>query len=157
MMTANSNISMHRTGGPVGLVRALYDYLERVPMGVIQLLARIAVAGVFWRSGLTKIASWEQTIALFQDEYQVPILPPELAATLGTALELVCPVLLFFGIAARLGAAGLLAMTFVIQVFVYPTSWPEHLTWATLLLIVLSRGPGPISLDHLIRTRLFNA
>ena len=85
----------------------------------------------------------------------MPLLPPDVAALLGTTLELSCPVLLFFGIASRLGALGLLGMTFVIEVFVYPNNWPEHLTWATLLLIVLTRGPGPISLDHVIKTRLF--
>ena len=157
MMIAKTNASLSGPAGLLGTVRAGLDYLERVPLGLIQLMARVAVAGVFWRSGLTKIASWDQTVALFQDEYQVPVLPPEIAAFLGTTLELSCPVLLFFGVAARLGAAGLLAMTFVIQVFVYPNNWPEHLTWATLLFLVLSRGAGPISIDHLIKTRLFNA
>ena len=154
--SADRALSLHRPAGPAALVLSIYDYLGRLPLSIIQLMARLAVAGVFWRSGMVKIASWEQTVALFQDEYQVPLLPPEIAAMLGTALELACPVLLFFGFASRLGALGLLGMTFVIEVFVYPNNWPEHLTWATLLLIVLTRGPGPVSLDHLIRTRLFN-
>jgi putative oxidoreductase len=154
--TADGAMPLRRPAGSLALVRGVYDYLGRLPFGVLQLLARLAVAGVFWRSGLTKIASWDQTVALFQDEYQVPLLPPDIAALLGTTLELSCPILLFFGIAARLGALGLLGMTFVIEVFVYPNNWPEHLTWATLLLIVLTRGPGPISLDHLVKTRLFN-
>jgi putative oxidoreductase len=65
-----------------------------------------------------------------------------------------CPVLLVFGLATRLGTLPLLGMTMVIQLFVYPQSWPEHLTWAALLLLILTRGPGPISLDHLIGRHL---
>jgi putative oxidoreductase len=154
--SAERALPLPRAAGPATLVSSVYDYLGHLPLGIIQLLARLAVAGVFWRSGMVKIASWQQTVALFQDEYQVPLLPPEIAAYFGTAVELACPVLLFFGLASRLGALGLLGMTFVIEVFVYPNNWPEHLTWATLLLIVLTRGPGPVSLDHLIKTRLFN-
>ena len=154
--SADRPLSLQRAAGPVSLAFSVFDTLGRLPLWIIQLTARVAVAGVFWRSGMVKIASWDQTVALFQDEYQVPLLPPEIAAYLGTAMELTCPVLLFFGFAARLGALGLLGMTFVIEVFVYPNNWPEHLTWATLLLIVLTRGSGPVSLDHLIRTRLFN-
>ncbi|MGE5145516.1 MAG: DoxX family protein [Candidatus Eiseniibacteriota bacterium] len=154
--SADRSLTLNRGAGPVALVLSIFDGLGRLPHWIIPLMARLAVAGVFWRSGMVKIASWDQTVALFRDEYQVPVLPPEIAAYLGTTLELACPVLLFFGFAARLGALGLLGMTFVIEVFVYPNNWPEHLTWATLLLIVLTRGAGPVSLDHLIRTRLFN-
>jgi putative oxidoreductase len=128
--------------------------LERVPFAVIQLLARVAIAAVFWRSAQTKIASWEFTVFLFRDEYKVPLLPPEVAAFIATSFELLCPVLLVFGLATRFGTLPLLGMTMVIQLFVYPQSWPEHLTWAALLLLILTRGPGPISLDHLISRHL---
>ena len=127
--------------------------LERFPMAVLQLAFRIAVAGVFWSSGLSKIASWQTTIVLFRDEYKVPLLPPEIAATLATGLELACPILLVLGLATRLTTLPLLAMTAVIEIFVYPEDWNIHLIWATILMFLLTRGPGPISLDHLLARR----
>jgi putative oxidoreductase len=138
------------------LVAAATDRLGRFPLALLQLMGRVAVAAVFWNSGQTKIASWDTTLALFTEEYRVPLLPPEIAAYLGTAAELTCPVLLLFGFGARFGAAALLGMTLVIQTFVYPENWIEHLTWATLLLLVLTRGAGLLSVDHLI-ARAFSA
>jgi putative oxidoreductase len=88
---------------------------------------------------------------LFAEEYEVPILLPELAAYVATTAEHVAPVMLILGIGARLGAAALLGMTFVIQVFVYPDHWYEHLLWAVPLAYVLVRGPGKLSIDHLIQ------
>jgi putative oxidoreductase len=126
-------------------IRAL---LERFPMAILQLLFRISIAAVFWNSGLTKIASWQSTVVLFRDEYRVPVLPPEVAAALAAAVELTCPVLLVLGLIARLATLPMLGMTLVIEAFVYPEDWIEHLTWASLLLFILTRGPGPISLDH---------
>jgi putative oxidoreductase len=87
---------------------------------------------------------------LFRDEYAVPVLPPHVAAFMGTTAELLCPVFIALGLAARLATVPLLAMTFVIQTFVYPENWAEHLSWATLLLLVLTRGAGAMSLDHLV-------
>lgn len=136
-------------------IEAAVTLLGRFPMALIQLAARLAIAGVFWRSGQAKIASWEFTVQLFRDEYQVPLLSPTVAATLATTFELACPVLLALGLATRLGTLPLLGMTMVIQLFVYPQSWPEHLTWAALLLLILTRGPGPISLDHLVARYVF--
>ena len=124
--------------------------LERVPLAVPQLLTRVAIANVFWRSGMTKLANWDQTIQLFQDEYHVPLLPPEIAATLGATFALSCPVLLALGLATRLAALPLLAMTAVIQTFVYPQNWPEHLTWAAMLLFLVVRGGGTYSLDYIL-------
>jgi putative oxidoreductase len=126
----------------------LVRYLERFPLGVLQFLFRFAIAAVFWNSGLTKIASWQTTIVLFRDEYRVPLLPPELAASLAAAVELTCPVLLVIGLATRLATLPMLAMTFVIEAFVYPEDWIEHLGWAAFLLFILTRGPGPIALDR---------
>lgn len=140
--------------GPLALALAVRDALNRFPSSALKLLLRAGVAAVFWKSGLTKIANWDLTVQLFADEYKVPALPPELAAYLGTAAELICPVLLLFGLGARLGAAALLGMTFVIQTFVYPESWSEHLLWASILLTILTHGPGRLSLDHLIARRL---
>src|SRR5215469_11442078 len=90
------------------------------------------------------------TIALFRDEYMVPILPPEIAASLAVIAELTCPVLLVMGLATRLATLPMLGMTFVIEVFVYPEQWIEHLMWASILVFILTRGPGVLSLDHLI-------
>lgn len=130
--------------------------LERFPMAVLQLLFRISIAAVFWNSGLTKIASWQSTVVLFRDEYHVPLLPPEIAATLAATVELTCPVLLVLGLATRLATLPMLGMTFVIEAFVYPEDWIEHLTWASLLLFILTRGAGPISLDRWLAPRLLD-
>lgn len=126
---------------------------DAVPDTLVSLVARLAVGGVFWRSGQTKIEGFhikDSTFFLFREEYMVPLLPPDFAAYLTTFSETVVSVLLIAGLASRLSAAWLLAMTAVIQVFVYPGGWPEHILWATALLVVLSRGPGVLSLDHLL-------
>jgi len=131
-------------------IAKLIALLERFPKSLLQFLFRFSIAAVFWSSGQTKIASWQTTIALFRDEYKVPLLPPELAATLAATVELSCPVLLVLGLATRLATLPMLGMTFVIEVFVYPQDWVEHLTWAALLLPILTRGPGAIALDRLL-------
>jgi putative oxidoreductase len=128
--------------------------LEAVPVALPALLLRLGVALAFWRSGNVKIASWSSTLQLFANEYRVPLLPPELAATRATTVELTAPILLLLGLATRLGAAAMLGMTLVIQIFVYPENYPDHLLWAGPLLYLVLRGPGPISIDHLIRRRL---
>lgn len=131
----------------------LFVRLEQFPTWLFQFMFRVAVAGVFWESGLLKLDSWGTTLVLFRDEYRVPLLPPEIAAYLATAVELTCPVLLAVGLATRLATLPLLGMTAVIQLFVYPDSWIAHLAWAAMLLFVLTRGPGLLSLDHLIARR----
>lgn len=128
-------------------------YLEQTPHSLIALAARFGTAGVFWRSGETKVDGWrvtEFTVQLFRDEYKVPILSPELAANLAAIAEHAFPVLLVIGLASRLSALSLLIMTAVIQLFVYPQSWPDHLTWATSFLFIIAYGPGRISVDHLV-------
>jgi putative oxidoreductase len=133
----------------------LPDLLGRVPLSALQFLMRLSIGAVFWQSGMTKIASWQTTIVLFRDEYAVPVLPPELAAALATMVELSCPVLLLFGLATRIATLPMLGMIFVIGVFVYPEQWAEHLMWATILLFILLRGPGVLSLDRVIGKTLF--
>jgi putative oxidoreductase len=123
---------------------------ERIPLSLIQLAMRIAVGAVFFNSGLLKIKSWEFAIKLFEDEYKVPLLDPSWAARLATFTELTFPVLLFIGLATRMATLPLLGMIAVIQVFVYPQAWVEHLLWASILLFILSHGPGAWSLDHLL-------
>ncbi len=132
-------------------VRSLYVQAGRFPVAILGLMMRVAIGMIFLKSGLTKIASWDITISLFQDEYMVPLLPPELAAYLAAAAELGCSALIFAGFATRLAALPLLGMTLVIQTFVYPQNWIEHLTWASMLLFLISRGPGMLSADHVIR------
>ena len=133
------------------LAARVLNELGRFPLPVLQLMFRIAIAAVFFKSGLTKIASWELTLQLFQEEYAVPLLPVPLAATLATAMELSMPVLLVLGLCARLATLPLLGMTMVIQLFVYPENWAEHLMWASLLLFIATRGPGLLSVDHVVR------
>jgi len=134
-------------------IEALRAALGRFPLALLQLLFRFSIAAVFWNSGMTKLASWQTTIVLFRDEYRVPVLPPELAATLAASVELTCPVLLVLGLGARLATLPMLGMTFVIETFVYPQDWIEHLGWASFLLFILTRGPGLLSLDHVIARR----
>jgi putative oxidoreductase len=118
---------------------------------VLALGARLSMAGVFLMSGRTKVDGGltvsDTAVSLFEDEYKLPLLPPELAAHLATYAEHLFPLLLVLGLATRLSAAALLAMTLVIQVFVYPSAWATHLGWATLLLYLMGRGPGALSLD----------
>ena len=132
----------------------LLDLLQiAIPLSLIQLAARFGIAGVFFKSGLTKVdGDWQVTdlaVTLFQEEYKVPLLPPELAAHLGAYTELSMPIFLALGLATRLAALPLLGMTAIIEIFVYPDAWDTHLTWAALLLLIIARGPGIVSLDAL--------
>ena len=141
---------------PLELLERGRTMAERVPYSVVALAARFAVASIFWRSGQTKVSGLsirEETFVLFREEYQVPLLPPDIAAYLSTVAEHVFPVLLVVGFASRLSALALFGMTMVIQLFVFPSGWPEHILWLSLLLLIISRGPGAISLDHLIWNR----
>lgn len=131
----------------------LRERLERFPLSLLQLAMRIGVGAVFFRSGLLKIDSWQFTIQLFRDEYKVPLLDPVLAAQAAAIVELGIPPLLFVGLATRLATLPLLGMILVIQTFVYPNAWSDHLMWASALLLVLTHGPGVFSLDHIIARR----
>ena len=128
----------------------MLEVLGRFPLSILQGLFRLAVASVFLKAGLNKIASWEVTVQLFRDEYKVPVFSPEVAATLATTFELGCSTLLILGLATRLATLPLLGMIAVIQTFVYPGAYSEHLTWASILLFLLTRGGGALSLDRLI-------
>lgn len=132
---------------------ALVRWLESVPYALLAIPLRIAVATVFWNSAMTKLANWDTAIELFRDEYRLPLLPPELAATMALSIELSAPVLLMLGLATRPVALLLLGMTTVIEIFVYPQAWPTHIQWAAMLLVLLCRGPGGWSVDHLLRKR----
>jgi len=139
----------HRGFSPISYYRRALSLADSVPLSVVQLAARIAVAHVFWNSAQSKLASWPVTLQLFTMEYHVPLLSPEIAAPLATATELAGSLLLVLGLFSRLAALALLGVVAVIQLFVFPGSWGEHLLWASLLLLILIRGAGVVSLDHL--------
>jgi putative oxidoreductase len=151
MMNSASSVAVAPTGP-----RALYNRLAAtlttlIGHDLLALAARFGIAGVFWLSGRTKVEGWltvsDNAVALFADEYKVPLLPPELAAHLAAYAEHAFPILLVLGLATRASALALLGMTAVIQIFVYPDAWPTHLVWATALLYLAARGAGRVSLD----------
>jgi Predicted membrane protein len=149
----------HRTlHGLIPVGTAVVDGVNRWGAPLLQLAIRLWIARVFFLSGLTKLQDWNTTVLLFQEEYRVPLLPPDLAALMGTAFELGMPILLVVGLASRLAALPLLGMSLVIQ-FVLGAANPaydsvEHVYWMFLLLAIVVHGPGALSLDHLIRRRL---
>ncbi|MBL8473113.1 MAG: DoxX family protein [Rhodocyclaceae bacterium] len=143
--------------------RGALDRIHAVVRGVIEqtrylsplvdVAIRLLVAYVFFRSGLTKIASWDSTIALFENEYSVPLLPPAIAALLGTAAELSLPVFLTLGLATRFAAAALFVFN-IVAVISYPdlgeVGLMQHQYWGLFMLVMVVHGPGKLSLDHLI-------
>ena len=135
----------------------LADWLQqRLPDALLLFTARIGIAAVFFLSGRTKVTGLleitPEAYELFRNEYAVPLLSPSLAAHLATYSEHLFPVLLAFGLFTRVAAVGLLGMTLVIQTFVYPDAWSTHLSWAGLLLLLMARGGGAWSLDHVLAT-----
>jgi len=148
-----SNLT-HSTHSSITLAeraRRVVAWLDRIPYNVLAIPLRLAVATVFWNSAMTKLANWDAALELFREEYKVPLIPPEPAAYLAVSIELAAPVLLVLGLATRPVALVLLGMTTVIEVFVYPQAWPTHIQWAAMLLVLLARGPGKLSIDWLIR------
>lgn len=131
--------------------RATHLANRLLPEPLLLLVARLGVAAVFFLSGRTKVEGLltltPTTFELFRNEYALPLLPPELAAYAATYAEHGLPILLALGLLTRPAAVGLLGMTAVIQIFVYPDAWPTHLTWAGLLLPLIARGGGSLSLD----------
>ncbi|MBD9563775.1 DoxX family protein [Pseudomonas sp. PDM09] len=144
--------------------------LEKIPLSLIAFIARFSIAAVFWKSGQTKVEGLaidlidgtfqlgvprlaDSTIPLFESEYHLPLLSPELAAHLAAFAEHFFPVLILIGFATRFSALALLGMTLTIQLFVYPDAYPTHGTWAAVLLYLMATGPGKLSIDHLIAKR----
>lgn len=128
----------------------LRAWLARFPMSLIQLAGRIGVGATFFKAGVLKYNSWEFTVKLFEEEYRVPLLDPAVAARIAMVQELTIPILLFVGLATRVATIPLLGMIAVIQIFVYPNAYNEHLVWGSILVLLLTRGPGVFSVDHLI-------
>jgi len=151
-------------------VARLHAALSRIPHSAIALLARFSIAAVFWKSGQTKVEGFaidlvegrfelgwprlsDSAVDLFRDEYRLPLISPELGATLAALGEHVLPLLLLLGLGTRFAALGLLVMTAVIQLLVYPAAYPAHGVWAAVLLWLMVRGPGAVSIDHALHTR----
>jgi putative oxidoreductase len=147
MTTSEHAIPQIGFAGWIGSTRA---WLGRFPLSIIQLGMRIGVGMVFFNAGLLKYKSFEFAVKLFEDEYKVPVLAPAIAARLAMINELTTSTLLFLGLATRLATLPLLGMISVIQIFVYPNAWPDHVLWGSVLIFLLTRGPGPFSLDYLI-------
>jgi len=142
--------------------RAPFDLLARVarktlPLDLLLLVQRFGIAAVFFMSGRTKImeGSWltidDSAFELFRSDYQLPFIPPISAAYAATTAEHLFPILLVLGLLTRMSAGGLLVMTAVIEIFVYPDAWPTHLSWAGLLLPLIALGGGKLSLDRLLK------
>jgi putative oxidoreductase len=155
-MTSMS-LARRRSANPlVLLVEGVSRLLSTIPLSFVSLLARLSLAVVFWRSARTKVADGtlltlsDNTVWLFREEYKLPILPPELAAHLSLIAEHALPALLVVGLASRLAALGLLVMTLVIQLFVYPDAYPVHGPWAVCALVVMVHGAGVFSVDYVI-------
>ncbi|MBI2306513.1 MAG: DoxX family protein [Rhodocyclales bacterium] len=147
------------------LLGGIVAAFSRIPDSLIALIGRFSIAAIFWKSGQTKIEGlaidlvagefqlgWprlsDSAVELFRSEYRLPLLPPELAAPLAAFGEHFFPVLILLGLATRFSALALLVMTLTIQIFVYPDAYPTHGVWATVLLLLIARGPGRFSLDH---------
>ena len=140
--------SVDSTG--IAWVDATRAWLARFPLSILLLAGRIGVGATFFRAGLLKYNSFEFAVKLFQDEYRLPLIDPAVAARLSMLQELSIPILLFLGLATRLATIPLLVTIAVIQIFVYPNAYNDHLAWGSILLLVLTRGPGVFSLDYLI-------
>lgn len=154
----------------IAIIRRIIAAFEQIPHAWIALLARFSIAGIFWQSGQTKIeglainiisgefdVGWpklsQSALTLFEHEYQLPLIAPALAAPMAAFAEHVFPILILVGLATRFSALALLGMTVVIQVFVYPGAYATHGVWAAVLLVLIARGPGAYSLDHVLAKR----
>lgn len=149
-----------------GTVDRTNRLLAHIPAWFVLLLGRLAVSSVFWWSVQTKITGWEflgqnwkfwnisaSTFLLFENEYTVPLLPPDIAAYLATFAEFFFSIAIVLGFLTRLSACGLLLMTLVIQFFVYPDGWNAHILWAALLVYLIRYGGGAVSVDNLLLRR----
>ena len=141
----------------VGFVRQLQALMAGIPYALIALVTRISIGGVFWQSGQTKLDGWHisaSAIELFRNEYRLPLIDPTVAAYLAATAENLFPILLVIGLATRFAALALLVMTLIIEIFVYPDAWPTHGTWAACFLMLMTSGPGVISVDGMIARHL---
>ncbi|MGO2503903.1 MAG: DoxX family protein [Cobetia marina] len=143
--------------GVAGQVLNVFVWLENLRMDAVLILMRIVIGAVFFMSAQTKVDGFalkESTFFLFEYEYALPLVPPVLAAYLATIAEHLFPLMLWLGLGSRLAALGLAGMTLTIQLFVYPEAWVTHGLWLSSLLVLVLQGPGRLSLDHLVRSRI---
>ena len=153
-MGASCTATAPRMPSTLRLMVRTRAWLESAPYAVLALPLRFGVAWIFWSSAQVKLINWQRTVELFTDEYRVPLLPPGVAAAMALCIELTAPALLVLGLFTRFTAVVLLGMTAVIEIFVYPEAWPTHLQWMAMMLVLLCRGAGACSLDHVISRRL---
>ena len=142
--------------------RALYNRVssrleQLVGNSLLSLVSRVAIASIFFLSGRTKVDGFlhvtDGAVQLFEDEYKLPLVDPSVAAHAAAYAEHFFPLLLVLGLFTRFAALALLTMTAVIEIFVYPDAWPTHLSWAGLLLVLIGRGAGALSLDKALGLR----
>ena len=155
---------------PSCLIKRAITLFEHIPYSLIAFIARFSIAAVFWKSGQTKVEGFAidllngtfqlgepklaaSTLPLFRSEYHVPLLSPEVAAYMAAFAEHFFPLLILIGLATRFSALALIGMTLTIQLFVYPDAYPTHGTWIALLFLLVAKGPGCLSIDHLIARR----
>lgn len=151
-------------------IQSAITLFQRIPGSLIAFVGRFSIAAVFWKSGQTKIEGLaidfidgtytlglpklaDSAVMLFEHEYALPLLPPTLAAVMAAFAEHTFPILILIGLATRFSALALLGMTLVIQIFVYPGAYPTHGVWAAVLLYLVAKGPGVLSIDHWIARR----
>jgi putative oxidoreductase len=153
MNHANATETITPAAGLRGVWNRIAEILNSlISHGLLALATRGALAAIFFLSGRTKVDGFlnitDSAYYLFREEYKVPLVPPEFAAHMATYSEHLFPILLVLGLFTRFSALALLGMTAVIQIFVYPDAWPTHLSWAALMLYLIGRGAGLLSLDH---------
>jgi putative oxidoreductase len=139
------------TSGGVGAYTRLTFLLDRIPYSAVAVVARLSAASVFLRSGFRNLPDWTRTLTLFRGAYRMPLMPAHAAACAATSIELICAGLVLLGLFTRGSALILLGLVAVIENAVYPSAWPDHLQWSAPLFTLIARGPGLLSLDHLIR------
>lgn len=155
-MTGKSSAVSGNSGGPASFITVFIGICEKIPGCLIALLARFVIGMAFWLSGRTKVDGFsvkDTTFLLFENEFNLPVIPPVPAAYITSVAEHVLPILLWIGLATRFSAAALLIMTLVIQTFVYPGAYVTHGLWGVALLVLMKNGPGVLSLDYLIRRK----
>jgi putative oxidoreductase len=150
-MNTTASESVRDNNKLVAMISTIVGWFDRIPYWLIALTARVALAQVFWSSAQAHLANWDTTLYMFENTYQVPVLPPDLAAYVAVTMEVVTPPLLVLGLATRFAALVLFGMTLVIEIFVFPQAWPTHIQWAAMLLVLMGRGSGSLSLDAFIQ------
>ena len=150
-MNTTASESVRDNNKLVAMISTIVGWFDRIPYWLIALTARVALAQVFWSSAQAHLANWDTTLYMFENTYQVPVLPPDLAAYVAVTMEVVTPPLLVLGLATRFASLVLFGMTLVIEIFVFPQAWPTHIQWAAMLLVLMGRGSGSLSLDAFIQ------